>query len=305
MGESVQTLASIQTAQVASPCLLNKPRAVERLTAGDEPEVCRFLAERPLETFGLLGSIADNGLVSPHNRGDFYAYRGAHDQLEGVALIGYNTVIDARSDAAICVFADLAKTVVNPFLILAREQQTDRFIEQYADGLYDCTDIDRYWLFQYRGKSDPRRSLAGVRLATLDDLENVTDAHAQCGFEETGVDVRAMDAEGFRSRCARRIERGRTWVWVEKGRLILKLDVITATREVAYIESLWVRPDERGKGYGLRFIKQVSGHLLRHSATICLLAQENNRAAHRLYERAGYAITDSYRVMFCKKVLTA
>jgi ribosomal protein S18 acetylase RimI-like enzyme len=285
--------------------LRQRPLTAQRLAATDEPEVRGFLAARPLQTFGLLGMIADNGLVSPHNRGDFYAYRGADGRLEGVALIGYNTVIDARSEEAIQVFADLAKAVVNPFLILAQEQQIDRFVEYYADALYRCTAIDRYWLYDRRGMSEGHDPLPGVRLATLADLEMVARAHARCGIEETGVDGLELDAEGFISRCARRIERGRTWVWVDGGRLILKLEVITATREVAYVESLWVHPDERGKGYGSRFVNQVSERLLRASDSVCLLAPESNTSAHRLYEKAGYEVVDCFRVIFCNRDLKA
>ena len=66
----MHTLAQTHTDVAESGCFLKPPRAAQRLTTKDEPEVRRFLAERPLQTFGLLGLIADNGLVSPHNRGD-------------------------------------------------------------------------------------------------------------------------------------------------------------------------------------------------------------------------------------------
>ena len=288
-----------------SGCPLKTPLTAQRLTAEDEAEVRRFLAERPLQTFGLLGLIADNGLVSPHNRGDFFAYRGIDRQLEGVALLGYNTIIDARSEEAIQVFAELAKAVVNPFLILAREPQINCFIEYYSDAMYKCTAIDRYWLFNHCGTPDNRDPLPGVRLATIADLEMVAHAHNQCGIEETGVDGLALDAEGFTSRCARRIEHGRTWVWVANNKVVLKLEVITATREVAYFESLWVHPDERGKGYGTRFINQVSARLLDESDKVCLLAPETNTASHRLYRKARFEAIDSFSVMFCNKDLKA
>ena len=301
----MHTLAHPHTDVAGSCCLLKTPIAAQRLTAKDEPEVRRFLAERPLQSFGLLGLIATNNLVSPHNRGDFYAYRGARNRIEGVALIGHNTVLDARSDEAIQVFAGLAKEVVNPFLILGQEQQIDRFIECYADVLNKCTLADRYWLFRNSGQPDNRNPLPGVRRATLADLDLVARAHAQCGLEETGIDGLALNPKAFRSRCARRIRRGQTWVWVEGGRLMLKLEVITATPEVAYLESLWVAPEERGKGYGSRFVNQVGDHLLKHSASVCLLAQEENHAAHMLYWKAGYEVVDSYRALFCHKALTA
>jgi ribosomal protein S18 acetylase RimI-like enzyme len=295
-----------ETASVAvNGCLFKQPLTAQKLTTKDQPEVRSFLAQRPLQTFGLLGLVADNGLVSPHNRGDFYAYRGAENRLEGVALIGYNTIIDACSEAAIQVFAELAKTVVNPFLILGREQQIDRFIEHYADALYQCTAIDRYWLFRNSGTPDNRHPLPDLRRATLNDLEMVAQAHNQCGIEETGMDSLALDAEGFTARCARRIERGRTWVWIDRQRLKLKLDVITATREVAYLESLWVHPEERDKGYGIRLLNQMSERLLKTSASVCLLARENNRRAHLLYCKADYQLIDCYRAMFCDKTRRA
>lgn len=297
---SVPTLAEPPSV-AGSGFLCKQPLTAQRLTTKDQPEVRSFLAKRPLQTFGLLGLIADNGLVSPHNRGDFYAYRGAENQLEGVALIGYNTIIDACSEAAIQVFAELAKTVVDPFLILGQEQQIDRFIEHYADALYQCTAIDRYWLFRHRGTPDNRNPLADLRRATLNDLEMVAQAHNQCGIEETGMDSLALDTEGFTARCARRIERGRTWVWIDNQRLKLKLDVITATREIAYLESLWVHPEERGKGYGTRLLNQVSEALLKTSASVCLLARENNHRAHLLYWKADYQLIDCYRAMFCDR----
>jgi predicted GNAT family acetyltransferase len=194
---------------------------------------------------------------------------------------------------------------VNPFLILAQEQQIDRFIEYYADALYNCTAIDRYWLFNHCGPLHNRNPLADVRLATINDLELIVWAHNQCGIEETGVDGLALDAEGFTARCARRIKRGRTWVWIDNHKFMLKLDVITATREVAYLESLWVHPEERGKGYGSRFVNQVSERLLKDSASICLLAQETNTTARLLYQKAGFEVVDSYRAMFCNKDMSA
>jgi predicted GNAT family acetyltransferase len=167
--------------------------------------------------------------------------------------------------------------------------------------MYKCTAIDRYWLFNHYGTPDNRNPLPVVRLATINDLGLIAWAHNQCSIEEAGVDGLALDAEGFIARCARRIERGRTWVWIDKNKVVLTLDVITATREVAYIESLWVHPEERCKGYGSRFVNQVSERLLKDSASVCLLAQETNTTAHLLYQKAGYKIIDCYRAMFCNR----
>ncbi|HXG67243.1 MAG TPA: hypothetical protein VNO70_19225, partial [Blastocatellia bacterium] len=80
---------------------------VELLAADCEAEIIAFLAECPADTFGLAGFIRNNGLVSPHNRGEFYACRDEEGELEGVALIGHSTLFAARSEAAIATFARL------------------------------------------------------------------------------------------------------------------------------------------------------------------------------------------------------
>src|SRR5690242_13780883 len=82
---------------------------VSKLTGEDEAEVLDFLAERITHSFGLIGFIRSNGLVSPENRGTFYACRNRLGWLEGVALIGHAVLIEARSDAAIIAFACLAQ----------------------------------------------------------------------------------------------------------------------------------------------------------------------------------------------------
>src|SRR5947207_9977377 len=64
-------------------------------------EVLNFLGERPLHTVFMASLIRDNGLVSPQNRGSFYACRNTQGSLEGVALLGHATVIEARTNASI------------------------------------------------------------------------------------------------------------------------------------------------------------------------------------------------------------
>ena len=301
----MHAFAEIQFDGLRGDCFPGAARRAQRLTGDHQSEVCRFLSERPLQTFGLMGMIQANGLVHPQNRGDFYAYRGAKGELEGVALIGYNTTFDARSDEAIRAFATLAKNVVNPFLILAQEQQLESFIQHCWSPTVACAEVERYWLFNYGSACESRNLLPGLRLATPDDLELVAWAHNQCGIEETGADGLALDPEGFTARCADRIARRRTWVWIEQGKFILKIDVITATREMAYLESLWIAPEQRHKGYGLRLLQQISEKLREQSASICLLAQETNTAAHALYQKAGYEVIDYYQAVFCSSTMSA
>jgi hypothetical protein len=75
--------------------------SIQKLSAEDQHEVLAFLAERPLHTIFMTGFIRDNGLVSPLNRGTFYACRNEEGHLEGVSLIGHATLIETRSSRAL------------------------------------------------------------------------------------------------------------------------------------------------------------------------------------------------------------
>src|SRR5919198_5140248 len=81
---------------------------VQALADGHKEEVLEFLAARPVHTVVMAGFIRDNGLVSPLNRGTFYACRDAEGRLEGVALVGHVTLIETDQEAALEAFARLA-----------------------------------------------------------------------------------------------------------------------------------------------------------------------------------------------------
>ncbi|MEO8435644.1 MAG: GNAT family N-acetyltransferase, partial [Pyrinomonadaceae bacterium] len=140
--------------------------------------------------------------------------------------------------------------------------------------------------------------VAGLRLATQDDLELVAPVHAQMAFEESGVNPLFVDPEGFYRRCARRIEQQRVWVNVENGELIFKADVISDTPEVVYLEGVYVSPAKRGNGLGARCIRHLTNQLLAHTNSVCLLVNQQNAAAHACYQKAGYKLRDLYDTLY-------
>jgi len=268
------------------------------LTHYHEAEALRFLSERPLHTFGLTGLIKDNGLRSPINRGRFYACRDRTGSLQGIGLVGYNTLFEARTDQAVRAFADLSRGYPGTFLILGEEAGIRTFWESYRPTDFHDAKMDRYVLFTRMRPVNVRRPVENLRRASLADLDSVVIAHNKIGIEETGVDGLRRDREGFSKRCADRIQRGRTWVLNEKGKLIFKVEVMTQTPEVTYIESMWVNPEERSKGYGFRCLGQLSKNLLEHTGCVCLLVNESNKAAQALYKKAGFEVTGNYLAVF-------
>jgi predicted GNAT family acetyltransferase len=246
----------------------------------------------------MAGLILENGLVSPANRGDFYAYRNAAGELEGVALIGHATLIESHSDSALEAFANLAQNNPRAHLIRGEQEMIERFLNFYTPVGYLPRMICRELLLEQQQSGPTSDPIDSLRPATLDDIEPVMAVNAEMIFEECGINPLETDLAGFRQRTARRIEKGRIWVWMNKGRLIFKTDVMSDTPEVIYLEGVFVNPAERGKGYGLRCFAQLCGLLLERTKSICLLVNEHNRAAINLYYKAGYKLQGCYDTIY-------
>src|SRR6266849_4505744 len=90
-------------------------QAVRPLRGEHEAEVLDFLSAHPLLTFVMTGWIKDNGLVSPLNRGNFYASRNDRGELDGVALIGHVTLFETKSESALAEFARLTNACSSAF----------------------------------------------------------------------------------------------------------------------------------------------------------------------------------------------
>ncbi len=291
--------SNLKTAPVRTAPLLS---AVEvntvQLTNEDKAEALTFLAQRPLHTVALVGFIVDNGLVSPLNRGTFYGCRNLKGQLEGIALIGHATLMETTTDRALEAFADLARECTTAHLIMGEKQRIDDFWSHYSEGGQDIRLVCRELLFELCWPIEVHEEVSGLRPATLEDLELVIPIHAQLAMAESGLNPLEKDAQGFRERCARRIEQGRTRVWIEEGELIFKAEVVSENAEVTYLEGIWVNPSVRGQHLGLRCMSQLAQNLLSHTKSLCLLVNDTNMAAQLLYKKAGYKLRSVYDTIF-------
>lgn len=277
------------------------PPVAQALANENASEVLAFLAARPLHTVIMASMIRDNGVVSPLNRGTFYAYRDWRGQLEGVAVIGHATLIEARSVAALQAFASVAKKSARAHMIMAEKDTARLFWEFYAEGGQRPRLLCRESMLEQRWPLEVREAVTGLRQATLDELELVIPVQAEMALAESGVNPMEVDPLGFRQRCARRVEQGRVWVWVEDGRLIFKADILGDTPEVIYLEGVWVNPTERGKGYGLKCMSQLGRALLTRTESICVLVNELNLHVQAFYRKAGYKLRSHHDTIFLQR----
>jgi len=272
--------------------------SVGQLSSGDEAEVVEFLAQRPIHTVAMMSLIHDNGLESPMNRGTFYGCRDLNGRLEGVALVGHATLIETISDRALAALAQVAQQCSNTHMIMGEKERMADFWGHYAASGREQRRACRAWLFELSWPIEARGRVEGLRRATVAELELVMPVQAELAFAESGINPMQVDLQGFRKRCLRRIEQGRTWVIIENGKLIFKADVISRTPEVSYLEGIWICEDRRANGNGLHFMSDLMRRLLEETKSVCLLVNEANKLAQRFYRKCGFHFRATYETIF-------
>lgn len=276
-----------------------KMQNLQMLSDYDKAEVLEFLSQRPVHTVVMSSFIQDNGIESADNRGKFFAYRGESGTLEGVALIGHTTLIESRSSAALTAFALMANESETPIhLMMSDGTTTEVFWKLFATNNQQprlvCTEL----LFELSFPFQISKCNRDVRLAKPEELDQIAKAHAEVAFIESGVDPLVKDPEGFLKRCLKRIEKERTFVVFENGKLVFKADIVAETNDVIYLEGVYVSADYRGLGIGAVCLSELSLKLLDRVEHICLLSNVEFKNAHKTFAKAGYRNTDCTQTIF-------
>ena len=277
-----------------------EPCAITELSRADQPEVMEFLSARPLHTAFMAGLIRDNGLLSPQNRGSFYGSRNRLGQLEGVALIGHATMVEAHTENSLVALARVARNCHNAHLIRGEQESIKTFWKYYADSGREPRQVCTELLYELKEAPASPAEVAGLRPATANELEKVLAVNSSMAFEEGGTSPLQRDPSGFRNRTARRIEKQRVWVWFEDNRLVFKADVVSETPEVTYLEGIFVHPEERGKGHGTRCLNMLSSVLLGKTQSLSLTVNNQNKRAVKFYSQTGFQFHSDYETIYLR-----
>jgi uncharacterized protein len=270
------------------------PQCAQPLNDAEAHEVLDFLAGRPIHTVFMASLISDNGVVSSRNRGSFFGCRNKSGTLEGVALLGHATLIETESTECIKAFAHLARNHSPSHLIRGEQEKIASFWNYFTKDQNKARLLCGELLLQLKAIPAGLTAVSGLRLATIADLETIVNVNAALACNESGINPLARDPQGFRERAARRIAKGRIWVWIENQRLLYKTDIVAETPQAIYLEGVYVHPDHRFQGHGLRCISQLAALLLERTKTICLTVNEKAEGTQRFYQRAGYELVCRY-----------
>ena len=277
-----------------TPGSIREPLSAQPLSDAEVSEVLDFLAVRPIHTVFMSSLIRDNGVVSYLNRGSFFGCRNERGTLVGVVLLGHATLIETESSECIKAFAQLARNHSPSHLIRGEQEKIASFWNYFTKDQNKARLLCGELLLQLKAIPAGITPVSGLRLATIADLETIVKVNASLACNESGINPLTRDPQGFRERVARRIAKGRVWIWIEDQRLLYKTDIVAETPQAIYLEGVYVHPDHRFQGYGLRCISQLAASLLERTKTICLTVNEKAEGTQQFYQRAGYELVCRY-----------
>lgn len=273
--------------------------SVTELGESDRTAVLAFLSSRAAHAIVMAGFITDNGIESELNRGTYVGCRDAVGQLEGVALVGHTTMVEARTERALLALAAAARSSLTQIHVIMSDGENARrfwraFSERSAGPRRECKELQ----FEAGAPFSERDSEKNVRQATIAELMPIAQAQAELALMESGIDPMKVDREGFLRRVARRIGQGRTFVLVEDGDLVFKADVMAKTEQAIYLEGIYVAPGHRGGLVGSQCLRALTSDLLKRVDHICLLSNEKLGRAHSAFQNAGYRLAGECITVF-------
>lgn len=167
----------------------------------------------------------------------------------------------------------------------------DAIVDRSAAGFFRRRPYAREQRLMVLDVADPVEPCAGLRRATLDDLEHLTDF--ACGLhveDKMGPPLSRGARSAVQQRVAAGIRRATTWTVELDGRAAAKFDVsISSRRRGAQLAGVFVDPAYRGRGLARRGIADLAHRLVRDGMPcVTLHVRTDNVAAIRAYEAAGF-----------------
>ena len=271
--------------------------SITNLSADEQDDALALLSSDSLTNVIMAGFIRDNGVSSPLNRGQFYVCRNEKGAIEGIAMIGHTVLLHALNPNAIEAFASVARREPAKNLLMAEHTVAEEFWKFYAEDQTQPRVVCPILFLRARIADNGPEELT-LRAATPEDLDHLTEAHAQMVQETSKINPLLKDPTGFRERYRRRIEQNRVWVLISEGKLIFKADVLAELPDATYIEGVYVNPKERGKGLGRQCMSALGQALKNRTKAIYLFVENQQAGSVSFYLNLGFEVAGQYELRY-------
>ena len=244
--------------------------------------ILAFCAEDPVERV-FLEDVARRGLGR-------FAGLAENGRLVGLCHVGANLVPAGVGLEALGKLAARG----DPRMMVGEERAVSELWEAIRRRMPAPRD-DRPGQPVFVLEAVPAQAGTGLRPASLADLDLLVPACAAAYEEEVGVDASARDPSLFRWRTRTQIELGRSWAWIEEGKILFKAEASAWTPSAVQLQQVWVDPDLRGRGYAKAAMADLCASLLESTPVVCLFARPENEPALALYDSIGMRRTITFR----------
>jgi ribosomal protein S18 acetylase RimI-like enzyme len=268
-----------------------------RLGTEHRDSVFEFLARSPIENVMMMGVILEEGMASNIYR-EFVGYREAGEWL-AVAYFSGDISLYAPDERAIGPMAEFAlkRSPMVP-RIISRKHTVDQFWEIFRQAPYPVL-FDRRQLVYTLAPSDlPEVNPADIRLATLDDADEVAVLASAMSREEIQMDPLKDHPVSYHRLIEHRIRMQRYYVLEEGGAIKFQVHLNALTDYAGQVTGVYTPPAFRRKGYAQRGMGAFCQHALGRVPELCLFVNDFNHAAIKLYESLGFQSCMEYRAIF-------
>jgi len=254
-----------------------------------------------LAAFLVSGMPADAYLLDALDMGGLPGFFGAWsgESLDGVAFQRRGAVSAASrtSDDAARALA-VALSARDPWTsIVGPERPCSFLVDAYRESQPFRVDRVQTFMAVVRGDAlGPGES--GVRRATAADLDALVPMIAAYRVED-GLSRRGDDHSAWiRTHTKERVESGNLFVLESGGRIVFTGAFNFAGRFGSGLGGIFTEPSERGKGLASRAVADMCRMALARGPVATLHVAQDNAAAIRAYEKAGFRIAGRYRLTF-------
>lgn len=167
----------------------------------------------------------------------------------------------------------------------------------FREGLGPRLDRKQAYYVLTRATLAPLEKLP-VRRAEPADLDEVVRAHGKMIEEDLQIPAAHLDYGRLRKLAQSRLDDGKIWVHMDRGRLVFKTEEIGRSEDAILVGGVYTHPKHRGQGIASRGIAAWADRLFEGAlTTFALHVNAANTPAVRAYERVGFQRTALLRLI--------
>ena len=247
-----------------------------------------YFARAPYENVMLEWVLSHDR--SSYTRDRFYVVRDQEAAVAGVAYFGRQTLLSAKSDAAVEALGKIAYIHRDERAIVGERSCVRRYWECVRAWHTPPRIVrERQPLFALERGSlvVPEKTAVHVRRAHASEVALVLENSAQMIEGELGYDPRTQSGD-FEWNVRRMIERGWWWIGFSGKNAVFFCHLGPYGEATAQLQGVWTVPNRRQSTLATQALALVCRELLREFPTLSLYVNDFNEAAIRLYLRVGF-----------------